>query len=190
MKRIRNDAASEHVIDVLTLGFAADPVMRWLYPEPHRYLKHFPETLRLIGRAAFDDKTALSTSDGRAAALWLSPRASPDSNSVLTFFRAVLSDKVLEDVYKIYEIMDEFQPDEPGWHLVFVATDPPSRGKGHGSALVDYMLPRCDAEQKVAYLENTNPANIAFYQRHGFEVLGEVRTGKAPPFFPMQRKPR
>lgn len=158
--------------------------MRWLYPKPHLYLEHFPQTLKLFGGAAFDNETALSAGDGGAAALWLSPGAHPDGDGLIALFEAVLSKDVLEDAYKVFEIMDEFHPDEPCWHLAFVATDPASRGKGYGSALIDYMLPRCDAEQKLACLENTNPANTAFYRQHGFEVLGEIQAGKA-----MQRNP-
>ena len=35
----------------LVLAFAADPVERWLYPEAHKYLTHFPTFL-----SAFDGK--------------------------------------------------------------------------------------------------------------------------------------
>jgi ribosomal protein S18 acetylase RimI-like enzyme len=86
--------------------------------------------------------------------------------------------------------MDEIHPAEPCWHLAFVATDPVARGRGHGSALISHVLPRCDAEGCVAYLENTNPANTAFYRRHGFEVVGEIQAGAAPPMVGMLREPR
>ena len=29
-----------------------------------------------------------------------------------------------------------------------------------------------------------------FYQRHGFEVVGTIQVGDAPPLFPMVRRPR
>ena len=41
-----------------------------------------------------------------------------------------------------------------------------------------------------AYLESSNPANVPLYQRHGFEVLGEIQVGSSPPVFPMYRPPR
>ena len=37
-----------------------------------------------------------------------------------------------------------------------------------------------DESGKPAYLESSNPRNISLYQRHGFEVLGEIRSGAAP----------
>lgn len=125
-----------------------------------------------------------------AAALWLPPGVHSDDDSVLAQFEEVLAKDVLEDVYGIVEIMEEFLPDEPRRHLAFVAVDPVSRGKSYGFALIEDFLPRCDAEQQVVYLENTNPANTASYRRHGFEVIGEIQAGKAPPMYAMRRDPR
>jgi hypothetical protein len=41
-----------------------------------------------------------------------------------------------------------------------------------------------------AYLESTNPRNVSFYRRHGFEVLGTIQVGSSPPLIPMLRPPR
>ena len=35
-----------------------------------------------------------------------------------------------------------------------------------------------------------SPTNRLFYERHGFRVLGEIRSGDSPPVFPMLREPR
>ncbi|MGH9960925.1 MAG: GNAT family N-acetyltransferase, partial [Pyrinomonadaceae bacterium] len=48
----------------------------------------------------------------------------------------------------------------------------------------------CDHDQKLAYLESTNPRNIPLYERHGFELLGTIQVGTSPRLFPMLRKPR
>lgn len=63
MTAIRCDANPEDAIRVLTLGFCADLVMRWLYPQPKSYLENFPIVLRLFGGAAFDNEVALSVKD-------------------------------------------------------------------------------------------------------------------------------
>jgi hypothetical protein len=52
-------------------------------------------------------------------------------------------------------------------------------------------LDRCDAEYAPAYLESSNPDNIAYYNRFGFEVTGEIRiSGGGPTLWPMWRQPR
>ena len=190
MTTIVTDATPKQIYDVLTLGFCADPIMRWLFPKPNVYLEHFPTTLKLFGGAAFENETAISVSDGGAAAMWLPPDTHPDGDGLMALFEAVLSSDVLEEAYKVFEIIDQIHPDEPCWHLAFVATDPACRGKGYGSALIEHVLPRCDAEQTIAYLENTNPDNTGLYQQHGFEVIGEIQAGQAPPMYAMRRNPR
>ncbi|WP_170763246.1 GNAT family N-acetyltransferase [Ruegeria lacuscaerulensis] len=190
MAAIRIDATPQHLIDVLTLGFSSDPMMRWLFPEPHAYLQHFPVLLNLFAGEAFKNDTALSTDDGSAAALWLRPGAYPDGDGIMAFFNDVLSKEILEDSNRLVELEDELHPDESCWHLAMVASDPTSRGKGLGSALVDHILIQCDAEGKVAYLENTNPYNLDFYKRRGFVVVGEIQAGKSPTMFGMRRDPR
>lgn len=51
-------------------------------------------------------------------------------------------------------------------------------------------LDRCDAEHAPAYLESSNPANIGYYQRFGFEVTGEIVLPDGPSLWPMWRQPR
>jgi hypothetical protein len=41
-----------------------------------------------------------------------------------------------------------------------------------------------------AYLESSNPRNLSFYRRHGFEPLGAIQVGSSPTLVPMLRQPR
>jgi ribosomal protein S18 acetylase RimI-like enzyme len=50
-----------------------------------------------------------------------------------------------------------------------------------------HALDRCDSEGLPAYLESTNPRNISLYQRHGFQVMGEIKFGASPVVTPMIR---
>ena len=56
--------------------------------------------------------------------------------------------------------MSSYHPSEPHWYLPLIGVDPALHGKGYGSALMEYALIQCDRDQKVAYLESSNPKKI------------------------------
>lgn len=52
-------------------------------------------------------------------------------------------------------------------------------------------LDRCDAEHAPVYLESSNPANVPYYERFGFEATGEIPLPDGGPvMWPMWRAPR
>ena len=88
-------------------------------------------------------------------------------------------------------LMKEHHPEEPHWYLAIIGSDPTVRGTGLGQALMRSRLDRCDAEYAPAYLESSNPDNIPYYERFGFEVNGELRLPDGgPSLWPMWRQPR
>jgi hypothetical protein len=42
-------------------------------------------------------------------------------------------------------------------------------------------LMRCDAEHAPTYLESSNPSHVPYYQRFGFEVIGELTLPRGGP---------
>jgi GNAT superfamily N-acetyltransferase len=177
-------------IAVQVTAFAADPIMRWLWPEPEAYLRHFPELVRGFGGGAFGSESAHVTEDFSGCALWLPPGVHPDGEALDALFERTLDDPVLAEITEVVEQMDRAHPAEPHWHLAFIGSDPGQRGRGIGGALLDHTL-RCIDEQGLhAYLESSNPRNVTLYERHGFEVIGEIRVGGSPPVIPMLRVPR
>ena len=87
--------------------------------------------------------------------------------------------------------MAAVHPEEPHWYLAIIGSYPTLRGKGFGNALMRSRLDRCDAEHAPAYLESSNPDNVPYYQRFGFEVTGEITLpDNGPSLIPMWRPPR
>jgi GNAT superfamily N-acetyltransferase len=67
---------------------------------------------------------------------------------------------------------------------------PAVQGQGLGSLLLAHTLAQTDALGLPAYLEATSDRNVPLYQRHGFEVVDELRVGTCPPITAMLRQPR
>jgi ribosomal protein S18 acetylase RimI-like enzyme len=164
--------------------------MRWMYPTPNQHLTHFPSFVRAFAGSAFVQGSAYYADGYAGAALWLPP----DSHFAEEELRALLCRSVAEreraDLLAVFAQMVSYHPNEPYWYLPFVGVDPIHQGQGYGSALMEHALAPCDGDQRLAYLESTNPRNLPLYQRHGFEILGTIQAGTSPPLFPMLRKPR
>jgi predicted N-acetyltransferase YhbS len=72
-----------------------------------------------------------------------------------------------------------------------IGSDPTVRGQGFGQDLMRSRLDRCDAEHAPVYLESSNPANVPYYERFGFEATGEIPLPDGGPvMWPMWRAPR
>jgi GNAT superfamily N-acetyltransferase len=139
-------------------------------------------------------EVALSESGTGAAALWDPPGhwgQRPGEQlamlpAVVRAFRGRLG-----VARALSEEMKASHPEEPHWYLAVIGSDATVRGGGFGNALLRSRLDRCDAEGAPAYLESSNPDNIGYYTRFGFEVTGEIAMpGDGPSLWPMWRQPR
>ncbi|MEK6325093.1 MAG: GNAT family N-acetyltransferase [Acidobacteriota bacterium] len=180
----------EHVIAVIVLAFGADPVARWAYPDPHEYLSYFPDLVRAFGGKAFEHSTGYCVDGFSGAALWLPPDVQPQEEEMIALLERTVPERSQEEVFSVLEQMGGYHPTEPHWYLPLIGVDPAQQGNGYGSALMGHALIPCDRENKLAYLESTNPRNIPLYKRHGFEVMGTIQVGSSPPIFPMLRRAR
>jgi ribosomal protein S18 acetylase RimI-like enzyme len=183
-----------------TLGraFFEDPVMRWMLPDDderrrklhrlfgaltrHHHLSRggvevAPRGTGIVGAALWDPPGQWQQTR------WEEMRAMP---ALLVAFR-----KSMARGMAVSELMKRAHPDEPHWYLAVIGSDPAVRGGGFGQALMRSRLDRCDAEHAPAYLESSNPDNVPYYQRFGFEITGEIQVPDGgPSLIPMWRQPR
>ena len=183
-----SDEAS--IIDVLVRANWADPAARWVWPDSQRFLMYFPSFVRVFGGKAFAHGSAYYIDDYIGAALWLPPDVHPDENTLIALLQRIVSDQIQKDVFAVFEQMGRYHPSEPHWYLPLMGVDPSQQSKGFGSALLQHILIQFDRNNKLAYLESSNPRNIPLYKRHGFELLGTIQTGTSPSISPMLRRPR
>jgi ribosomal protein S18 acetylase RimI-like enzyme len=181
---------AERAIAVIVLAFGSDPAARWSYPDPHRYLDHFPAIVRAFGGKAFTHGTGHHVDGFAGAALWLPPGIHPDEEALTAVLKGSVPVERQVAVFAVFEEMARYHPREPHWYLPLIGVDPVHQGRGHGSALLRHALLQCDRDHALAYLESTNPANIPLYERHGFNVLATIQVGSSPPIFPMLRQAR
>ncbi len=188
--RAVTEIEAPRAVSTQLMAFSSDPAMRWMWREPHEYLRHFPPFVRAFGGRAFEHGTAYVAGDFHGGSLWLPAGVVPDGAALEALITETLQEPARSAAPAIIEQMAECHPHEPHWHLAFIGVDPPHQGQGIGAALLRHTLALIDAEGVHSYLESSNPANIPLYQRHGFEVVREIRVGPSPVITPMVRPPR
>jgi len=176
-------------ISTIVLGFAADPMARWVWPDSSEYLRIMPQFVKAFGGRAFENGTAYVTEGARAAALWLPPGVEPDEAAMGAVITEALRPEIAEDIGPILQGMAEHHPHEPHWYLPLIAADPSWIGQGLGTLLMKHALRRCDEDGIAAYLESSNPRNISLYERHGFRIISQIQHGSSPTLTPMLRTP-
>ena len=180
----------DRALDTLVLAFAADPVERWLYPEAHRYLTHFPAFLSAFAGRAFIEKTVWRLGASSGVALWLPPHVAVDGDAVVAALAGTVAPEKHDDTFAVLAQMDVAHPKDPHWYLPWFGVDPIVQGRGLGSKLMEHCLTVVDADHLPAYLDSPNPRNISFYERHGFVVTGKAQAGACPPVISMLRAAR
>ncbi len=190
IKTATNTSDETSIIDVLVRANNADPAACWIWPDSHQFLMHFPSFVSAFGGKAFEHESAHYVDGYVGAALWLPPDVHPNEEKLISLVQRTVSEPIQRDFFPVFEQMGRYHPSEPHWYLPLMGVDPSQQGKGFGSALLKHMLIQLDRENKLVYLESSNPRNISLYKRHGFEILGTIQIGTSPPITPMLRRPK
>jgi GNAT superfamily N-acetyltransferase len=177
-------------LGTLVLAFAADPVERWMYPDPQQYLTSFPPFLAAFGGRAFAAGTAWSADELGAVALWLPPGTDADGDAIVAGLAESIAPSQHEETFAVLGQMDEAHPRFPHWYLPWLGVDPARQGQGLGGKLLAHGLQQVDEDHLPAYLETPNPRTIPLYERHGFEVTGQTQSATCPPITFMLRRAR
>ncbi|HYC71945.1 MAG TPA: N-acetyltransferase [Opitutaceae bacterium] len=184
-----SEASAEAAYATIVLAFSGDPAARWTWPQPDAYLRNMPLLARAFAARSFGLGTACGIDGFGGVALWLPPGASADEEALARLIERTAPASIQQDAATVFEKMAGFHPREPHWFLPLIGVDPARQGQRLGDALMAHALARCDAERLPAYLESSNPRNIPFYRRHGFEELGKIQVGSSPTIVPMLRRP-
>ena len=184
--------------DSLASAFAEDPLFRWMFGagpndtvEPKMRI-FFDAFLKLdLSR---DDHLVFTDEDGVGGAIWKHPNrwkmATGDIVRTMPAMVRAMGTKIPR-VLGALNAIEKVHPKEEHYYLEVLGTHQGKQSKGIGTAVITHMLDRIDAEGMPAYLESSNPRNIPFYARHGFETTREIECGKgAPTVTAMWRNPR
>ena len=190
----------DEAAEIQARAFFEDPLFEFVFPEAGGRRARLPWLMRMgvaygclfghvdttagsmLGHAVWLPPGATHVADERLAqAGFVNPEAHMGAGA-LARFGAFMD--------QISPIHDRLVP-EPHWYLMILGVDPPHQGQHVGSALIDSTLARADAEERRCYLETAKARNVAFYQKHGFDVVEEADiAGGGPHVWMMVRAAR
>ncbi|KAG2443484.1 hypothetical protein HXX76_001837 [Chlamydomonas incerta] len=75
-------------------------------------------------------------------------------------------------------------------YIACFGTAPEQQGRGLGSQLIRRVLQHADAKNLPVYLEASGTASAAFYRRHGFVDIKQVRADQGAPDIYIMARPR
>ncbi|WP_274425339.1 GNAT family N-acetyltransferase [Chelativorans sp. YIM 93263] len=186
-------AADEAAVNgILTVAFATCPLLRWMYPEPEQYLRHFPGFIKNYCGDAYRLQSGAYYDNGlKGALLWLTSDAPRnDEDELVPFLRDSTTGHRRDEVLNMFEKFHHYHPTNPFWYFTVLGIDPLHQRKGLGGKLFRQALTLCDRAKAVAYGEATRESTARLYETLGFEVLDVVQFGSSPPFYPVRREPQ
>lgn len=194
----RKDETGE-LSQVLGRAFYDDPVTVWMLPKERRRAARLATFFASVTHhhhlAGGGVEVACDGPVVGAASLWDPPDHWKLSWRLqLTMLPALIPAfglRLATAARTLNDMMAAVHPEEPHWYLATIGSDTTVRGRGFGQALMRSRLQRCDAEHCPAYLESSKFENIAYYERFGFVVTGEiVLPAGGPTLWQMWREPR
>lgn len=157
------------VIDTVVLAFDQDPAFRYFFPTEELWSLDARAFVGALFDSRVDAGATWMTTDASAVAMW----ASPEAESVPADFD-VLDPSTRSRLAAYDEATHSGLPDTAFWYLGILATHPAHRGQRLGRSAMQPGLDRAESTALPAYLETTNDANVALYERSGWATTSAI----------------
>jgi ribosomal protein S18 acetylase RimI-like enzyme len=176
-------------------AFFDDPLQVWALPDATTRLAILERVFELLSRhASVPAGESYTDATCACAAFWVPPGGfvlGREAAAAMAPILEVLGEDANARFRAAEDTMRARRPSDPHFYLQGLGVDPPRQDEGLGSAVMQPVLARCDADRVLGYLETTKASNVGFYERHGFAVVGRTRLPlDGPSMWFMAREPR
>lgn len=180
--------------DALARAFHEDPLFVHVMADAGRRTAQLHWWMRCMLRYGLTYGEVHTTADLCGAAVWLPPDA-PDISIAraarVGYWQAPwrLGAAAVARLWQINAAGDTAKKSLPvkRWYLMTLGVAPERQGQGVGSALLQPVLAAADAAGTPCSLETATERDVAFYRKHGFDVVEEHALGADGRFWAMVR---
>ncbi|KAI0380499.1 hypothetical protein F5Y04DRAFT_289493 [Hypomontagnella monticulosa] len=184
----------DRTIKILTPAFIGDPVFTWLL---HNYAlsKHEKKLDQLFSafftQAALNEAIFLEIADFACCSVLIQPGKSVENPRTLIsagLFPALWNLGLGPFKRALFEYSNGVEPHlkkaltkaelKKHWYVFIMGTAVDRRRQGHASGLLVHIQDRARKDGCPIWLEATTDTSRRLYQKHGFEVIGDIILGK------------
>jgi len=170
--RVATPEDIDAIVATMTTAFFHDPLWGPAFPDEQRRAMQAAAMWRLYVTSALRYPWTLVTPDVEAAAVWIPPGGteltSQEEDGLEDLLAQAAGNEAAKSILAIYDQLEAAHPGEQCFYLTLLGVHDHHRGKGLGMGLLAESLARIDELGAPAYLESSNPANIARYESVGF----------------------
>lgn len=178
----------------LASAFHDDPVTCWMFDQA---ASRRESVLRWMGfglEVGLTRGHLYATGDLKAAAIWSPPDVAlfdaETTRRMVSLLQELIGERAGGVIGPLARAMSLRPLATPHFYLFVLGTDAAHQGRGLGADVIAPVLARCDQQGLPAYLESSNPRNLPFYRRHGFEIVERVMLAEpGPVLHTMWREP-
>jgi ribosomal protein S18 acetylase RimI-like enzyme len=130
-------------------------------------------------------------------ALWMPPGTFPLSSGrkvrmtpALIRMTLTVGGGAMRRFAQVGSALERAHPPEPSWYLQAMGVHPRVQRRGAGSRLMAAGIALADKDQLPCYLQTSDPANVKYYERYGFELIQPaIETYPGGPTYLGMRRP-
>jgi GNAT superfamily N-acetyltransferase len=186
-------------IETLIAAFYHDPLTEFLLPEEESRAKRLSTGIEFLLGLSSSTWSVGTTNRACGGVIGAAPPEQyppPFFHLILMLTKLIVKSlsftpyRVMEQWVRIFHKFDNIRPRQPHWYVLILGVHPDHQGKGLGGELLRQVLQRAHEDRVAVYLESSNPKNLDFYRKHGFEVTAEiVPVADCPPIWGLLREP-
>jgi ribosomal protein S18 acetylase RimI-like enzyme len=183
--------------EIAAKAFENDPVFGYLTPDDQELRLHALTWLTSkVIKHCIQYNDVYTTSGLQGVAAWLPP--GHFSSSPLQLLRMVMQLQLYQSPFKFgwnrlgrwlaclsatEQAHQQDMGDQPHWYLAMMVVHPEFQGQGIGSKLLQPVLNQANHEGLPCYLVTFTEQAVRFYQKNGFQVVGERQFSRNSPTF-------
>ncbi len=172
---------------VLALAFARDPLMRYVFADGAAgYRRALHALFRFSCAVRFDLDWPLLGVVQDARLIGVAGVTEPEdrpwpASLAATYeqYKALVGPRAAARFERYAELAEAHRPSRPHYSLGVIGVRPDARGRGYGRALLAalHALSEAHPTSTGVYLDTEHPANLSFYEHHGYRVIGREALG-------------